>query len=105
MNLLMSRAEGQGMPRVYAFNTFFYPKVMSGGQASVKRWTRKVDIFSYDYILIPVHLGMHWCLAVSMVVRLFCLTFLMTIVIVHRPNIEVDCHPDMSAYIEQFVIL
>ncbi|XP_041366433.1 sentrin-specific protease 1-like [Gigantopelta aegis] len=64
MNLLMSRAEEEGKPKVYAFNTFFYPKVMNGGQASVKRWTRKVDIFSYDYILIPVHLGMHWCLAV-----------------------------------------
>lgn len=30
----------------------------------VRRWTKKVDLFSYDLILIPVHLGMHWCLAV-----------------------------------------
>ena len=29
----------------------------------MKRWTRKVDIFSFDLILVPVHLGMHWCLA------------------------------------------
>ena len=30
----------------------------------MKRWTRKVDVFSYDLLLVPVHLGMHWCLAV-----------------------------------------
>ena len=30
----------------------------------MKRWTRKVDVFSYDILLVPVHLGMHWCLAV-----------------------------------------
>jgi sentrin-specific protease 1 len=29
----------------------------------VKRWTHKVDIFSYELVLIPVHLGLHWCLA------------------------------------------
>jgi sentrin-specific protease 1 len=50
-------------PNIYAFNTFFYPKLMSGGHNLLKRWTRKVDLFSYDIILIPVHLGMHWCLA------------------------------------------
>ena len=65
MNLLMDRGEKDGKAKVYAFNTFFYPKILSGGQPAVKRWTRKVDIFAHDYILIPVHLGMHWCLAVS----------------------------------------
>jgi sentrin-specific protease 1 len=64
MNQLVERGEAEGKPKVYAFNTFFYPKVMSQGHTSVKRWTRRVDIFSKDYILIPVHLGMHWCLAV-----------------------------------------
>ncbi|XP_056007511.1 sentrin-specific protease 1-like isoform X2 [Ostrea edulis] len=64
MNQLVERGETEGKPKVYAFNTFFYPKVMSQGHSSVKRWTRRVDIFSKDYILIPVHLGMHWCLAV-----------------------------------------
>ncbi|XP_062581299.1 sentrin-specific protease 1-like [Saccostrea cucullata] len=64
MNQLVERGEADGKPKVYAFNTFFYPKVMSQGHDSVRRWTRRVDIFSKDYILIPVHLGMHWCLAV-----------------------------------------
>ena len=33
------------------------------GHSGVKRWTRKVDIFAVDLILLPVHLGMHWCMA------------------------------------------
>ena len=36
---------------------------MEKGHAALKRWTRKVDIFATDLMLIPVHLGMHWCLA------------------------------------------
>uniref|UniRef100_A0A914XL89 Ubiquitin-like protease family profile domain-containing protein n=1 Tax=Plectus sambesii TaxID=2011161 RepID=A0A914XL89_9BILA len=64
MNMIMARSDAnQKMPKVYAFVTFFYPKVAQGGHSSVKRWTRKVDIFSYDLLLVPVHLGAHWCLA------------------------------------------
>lgn len=64
MNLLMERGGQNNMPKVYCFNTFFYPKLMSGGHQSVRRWTKQVDLFSFDYVLVPVHLGMHWCLAV-----------------------------------------
>ncbi|KAK9727602.1 Ulp1 protease family, C-terminal catalytic domain [Popillia japonica] len=63
MNLIIERGKMNKWPKVYAMNTFFYPKVMSGGQSSVRRWTRKVDIFSYDIIAIPIHLGMHWCMS------------------------------------------
>ena len=47
MNLLMERSEqgeSMGLPKVYTMNTFFIPKLLSGGQASLKRWTRKVKI-------------------------------------------------------------
>uniref|UniRef100_T1JMP2 Ubiquitin-like protease family profile domain-containing protein n=1 Tax=Strigamia maritima TaxID=126957 RepID=T1JMP2_STRMM len=64
MNLLMERGKLDNMPSVYACNTFFYPKLITGGHAALKRWTRKTDIFSYDIMLVPVHLGVHWCLAV-----------------------------------------
>ncbi|PVD30722.1 hypothetical protein C0Q70_09997 [Pomacea canaliculata] len=64
MNLLMERGQQQGFPKVYAFNTFFYPKLTSGGHAAVKRWTRRIDIFSHHYLIMPVHLGVHWCLCV-----------------------------------------
>ena len=36
---------------------------MSSGYAGLKRWTRNVDIFQQDVILIPIHLERHWCLA------------------------------------------
>ncbi|XP_022250431.1 sentrin-specific protease 1-like isoform X2 [Limulus polyphemus] len=64
MNLLMERGKLENFPSVYAFNTFFYPKLAAGGHNALRRWTRKIDIFSYDLLLVPVHLGMHWCLAV-----------------------------------------
>ncbi|MGH0180094.1 UNVERIFIED_CONTAM: hypothetical protein FKN15_003329 [Acipenser sinensis] len=64
MNLLAERSKRPGLPRVHAFNTFFYPKVRSAGFNAVRRWTKKVDVFSMDILLVPVHLGVHWCLAV-----------------------------------------
>lgn len=65
MNLLMDRSEKKdSYPRVYAFNTFFYSKLSKSGYHSVRRWTKKVDLFSYDMLLVPIHLGMHWCMAV-----------------------------------------
>ena len=56
------------LPSVHVTSTFFYPKLMEKGHSGLKRWTKTVDIFSKDIILIPVHTlhpqGMHWCLAV-----------------------------------------
>ena len=58
MNLIMERSEkNESLPKVYVMNTFFVPKLLQGGHGSVRRWTRKVDIFSYDVIPIPVHVG------------------------------------------------
>lgn len=64
MNLLIKRGSLDNFPNVYAMNTFFYPKLLSGGHSSLKRWTRKVDLFSKDFIIVPVHLGIHWCMSV-----------------------------------------
>lgn len=63
MQMIVCRSGKDNFCPVYACTTFFYPKLKDGGHASVKRWTKKVDIFSHAIILIPVHLGMHWCLA------------------------------------------
>ncbi|XP_070377109.1 sentrin-specific protease 2-like [Dermacentor albipictus] len=57
MNLLAERSKKEGYPRVYAFNTFFYPKLVASDYAGVKRWTRTVDLFSFDIVLVPLHLG------------------------------------------------
>ncbi|KAJ8256163.1 hypothetical protein COCON_G00200270 [Conger conger] len=64
LNLVMSRSEQGGGRKVYAFSTFFFPKLRGGGHAAVRRWTKAVDLFLYDLILAPLHLGVHWSLAV-----------------------------------------
>uniref|UniRef100_A0A672MCM3 Sentrin-specific protease 1-like n=1 Tax=Sinocyclocheilus grahami TaxID=75366 RepID=A0A672MCM3_SINGR len=64
MNLLVERSKQPNLPSAYTFNTFFFPKLRRSGYSAVRRWTKKVDIFSVDIILVPVHLGVHWCLSV-----------------------------------------
>uniref|UniRef100_A0A674BZC6 SUMO specific peptidase 1 n=1 Tax=Salmo trutta TaxID=8032 RepID=A0A674BZC6_SALTR len=64
MNLLVERSKDPSLPTVHTFNTFFFPKLRSAGYSAVRRWTKKMDIFSMDVILVPVHLGVHWCLSV-----------------------------------------
>ncbi|KAJ2999980.1 SUMO1 sentrin specific peptidase 1 [Globomyces sp. JEL0801] len=51
-------------PKIHVFNTFFYEKLRTNGYKAVRRWSKKFDIFEKDYIIIPVHLQMHWCCAV-----------------------------------------
>jgi len=65
LQMIVSRGarEDNKYPKVYAYNTFFYSTYKDNGYSRVRRWTKKEDIFSYDILLIPVHLGIHWCLA------------------------------------------
>ncbi|KAL1443897.1 hypothetical protein MTO96_030143 [Rhipicephalus appendiculatus] len=65
MNLIAARsAERKGLPRLYAFSTFFVPKLIRSGYEGVSRWTRNVDIFAFDVLLVPLHFTAHWCLVV-----------------------------------------
>ncbi|XP_068608254.1 sentrin-specific protease 2 [Brachionichthys hirsutus] len=71
LNLVMERSSGGAAAlKVYSFSTFFFPKLRSGGgvqeggHAAVRRWTKAVDLFLYDLILVPLHLGVHWAMAV-----------------------------------------
>lgn len=68
----MERCSGEAAAlKVYSFSTFFFPKLRGGGggqvggHTAVKRWTKAVDLFLYDLILVPLHLGVHWAMAVS----------------------------------------
>ncbi|KAK7790602.1 hypothetical protein R5R35_012561 [Gryllus longicercus] len=63
MSLITERGKLGSYPSVYCFNTFFFVKLKSSGHASLKRWTRTVDLFSYDILIIPIHMKVHWCLA------------------------------------------
>ncbi|SNX81671.1 related to Sentrin-specific protease 1 [Melanopsichium pennsylvanicum] len=54
--------------RVHFFSSFFWTNLKSRGFDGVKRWTRRIDIFSKDLILFPINLGnAHWvCGAINM---------------------------------------
>ncbi|XP_070322377.1 sentrin-specific protease 2 isoform X3 [Odocoileus virginianus] len=75
MNLLMERNKRQGYPALYAFSTFFYPKLKSGGYQAVKRWTKGVSLFEQELILVPIHRKVHWSL-VAIDLRKRCLKYL-----------------------------
>ncbi|XP_037553776.1 uncharacterized protein LOC119430442 [Nematolebias whitei] len=48
--------------KVHFFNSFFYKQLVAKGYDGVKRWTKKVDLFSKWLLLIPIHLEIHWSL-------------------------------------------
>lgn len=70
--------------RVHFFNAFFYKKLtqrpdVGSSTASVedahlnlnrrrhervRKWTRNIDLFSKDYVFVPIHSAAHWSLAI-----------------------------------------
>ncbi|KAG6837119.1 hypothetical protein H0H93_014425 [Arthromyces matolae] len=60
------QANGIQILNVHYFNTFFWPKLKEGYEKGrLAKWTKKVDLFSKDVVLIPVnHSNAHWTSAV-----------------------------------------
>jgi len=55
MELIKERSERVGyLPKVHVMSTYFFGKLLKEGYYGIARWTRRVDIFAYDIILIPV---------------------------------------------------
>lgn len=60
--------------KVHFFNTFFYNRLRQNtgreyiNYEAVKRWTRD-DIFTHDYIVVPINEQVHWYLAIICNVR------------------------------------
>lgn len=56
--------------RIYFHNSFFYEKLKYAPRGAkinyqgVRNWTNKVDLFSYDYIVVPVNEHYHWWVAI-----------------------------------------
>ncbi|XP_034035480.1 uncharacterized protein LOC117518461 [Thalassophryne amazonica] len=48
--------------KVHFFNSFFHKQLVAKGYEGVKRWTKKIDLFSKWLLLIPIHLEIHWSL-------------------------------------------
>eukprot|EP00668_Euglena_longa_P029672 GGOE01037036.1.p1 GENE.GGOE01037036.1~~GGOE01037036.1.p1 ORF type:complete len:622 (+),score=141.17 GGOE01037036.1:140-1867(+) len=68
LELMRERSSQPGFPKCHFFNTFFYERLSSEGKGyhygNVRRWTRKVDIFGFDKVIVPIHLSVHWTAAV-----------------------------------------
>lgn len=45
---------------VFVFSSFFYTSLAEQGFSWVRRCTRYINIFRYDYIFIPIHRSKHW---------------------------------------------
>jgi sentrin-specific protease 7 len=57
--------------RIYFLNTFFYERLTTNSKGkrgfnydAVRRWTSKIDLLSYDYIVVPVNENAHWYVAI-----------------------------------------
>ena len=60
----MVRSKEADYPNVWGMNSFFYPTLRDGGHEAVKRWTKNIDLFENELIIIPIHLGEHWALVI-----------------------------------------
>lgn len=66
----LEREQPQIAQRIHFHNTFFYDKLKpsrgSGGinYDSVKGWTSKVDLFTKDFIVVPINEHAHWYVAI-----------------------------------------
>ena len=76
---LMDKQVPELSKRVHIFNSFFYQKLtqkqskenasesvdaVTAAHRRVKGWTKGVDIFSKDFLLIPIHNALHWSLVI-----------------------------------------
>lgn len=57
--------------KVYFFNTFFFASLTNTQRGkkpinyeSVQKWTRGIDLFTYDYVVVPINESAHWYVAI-----------------------------------------
>lgn len=67
----LGRCNPEVAKRVYFFNSYLFATITNTprGQrginyAGVQKWTRNVDIFSYDYLVVPINEAAHWYVAI-----------------------------------------
>ena len=67
----LARTNPELAKKIYFFNSYFFAALMNipKGQRvinykAVQNWTRRVDIFSYDYVVVPINESAHWYVAI-----------------------------------------
>lgn len=70
IKFLIAELPPEKKSRIYAFSCLFLAKLteIKGDEKAahqlVSRWTKNVNIFSFDYLLFPINKSMHWSLVV-----------------------------------------
>ncbi|KAL6849354.1 hypothetical protein ACO1O0_008894 [Amphichorda felina] len=66
LQVQLEKQRPEVLDKVYIFSSFFFDKLKTSKTRyeGVRGWTAKVDLFSYDYIVVPVNEHAHWYLAI-----------------------------------------
>ncbi|KAL0078941.1 hypothetical protein J3Q64DRAFT_1809071 [Phycomyces blakesleeanus] len=59
-----SKANPKEYLDIHCFNTFFFSTLSESGYQKVRRWTKRIDIFSKDLVFAPINQSLHWTLGV-----------------------------------------
>ena len=66
---IMNQLEDHVKNRIHVFSCLFYSKLSEASNdvashALVARWTKNVNLFEKDFVLVPVNMSYHWSLTV-----------------------------------------
>lgn len=67
----LERTNKEAAKQIYFFNSYFYdtltktPRGQRGiNYSGVAKWTRNVDLFGYNYVVVPINQSAHWYVAI-----------------------------------------
>ena len=67
----LERTKPEAARRIYFFNTYFFATLTNAPKGKrainyqgVQKWTRNVDIFGHDYVIVPINEKAHWYVAI-----------------------------------------
>lgn len=67
----LQRQHPETVTRIYFFNSYFFASLTNSSKGrktfnyhAVEKWTRSVDIFSFDYVVVPINENAHWYMAI-----------------------------------------
>lgn len=67
----LERTKPEASRRTYFFNSYFFATLTNTAKGKrginyegVQKWTRNVDLFSHDYVIVPINEAQHWYLAI-----------------------------------------
>lgn len=53
-----------GSKNIYVLDSLFYKDLTMDSYRKASEWTKRVDLFEYDYVLVPINSNDHWYLAI-----------------------------------------